>query len=86
MLSIQKSLDWVAVNIKLDTNVRKVKRNKELNLILKNIGLMVNKLSIEEINCRRLQRQTIKHKELLDGINNEIMQLEQLIMVGILLS
>ena len=86
MLSIQKSLDWVAVNIELDANVRKVKRNKELNLILKNIGLMVNKLSIEEINCRRLQRQTIKHKELLDGINNEIMQLEQLIMVGILLS
>ena len=50
------------------------------------IGHMVKKLSEEEINCRRMGRQTRKHKELLEQINQEIAQYEQYLTFGVLLN
>jgi hypothetical protein len=52
--------------------------------ILVNIDRMIIHLSVEEINCRRYQKQTAKHKTLLANINAEIENYEQLITMGIL--
>jgi hypothetical protein len=47
---------------------------------------MVKKLSEEEINCRRMGRQTRKHRELLEQINQEIAHYEQYLTFGVLLN
>jgi hypothetical protein len=51
-----------------------------------NIGLMVRELSKEEINCRRQQKQTRQHKEMLDEINLEITNYERMITFAVLLA
>jgi hypothetical protein len=46
---------------------------------------MVSELSREEINCRRHGRQTIRHREILAKINQEIDAYEKMITFGTLL-
>ena len=47
---------------------------------------MITELSIEEIECRRKQKQTKRHKEMITKINKEIEKYEQMITFGTLLN
>lgn len=87
MAEINTSLDWAEVSIQLETAAKKMKRySPEMLQISSNIGRMVKKLSEEEINCRRMGKQTRQHRELLTQINQEIAQFEQYVTFGVLLS
>jgi hypothetical protein len=53
MNEIHTSLDWAEVQTALEAPVHKLnKYNRQMFLISKNIGIMVNELSKEEVNCR----------------------------------
>lgn len=87
MAEITTSLDWAEVQIALEAPAHKMKRYTHDMLKMSSaIGYMVKKLGEEEINCRRLHRQTRKHKELLEQINREITNYEQFITFGVLLN
>ena len=87
MAEITTSLDWARVQIELEETAHKMKRYTHDMLKMSSaIGHMVKKLGEEEINCRRLHRQTSKHKELLEQINKEIANYEQFITFGVLLN
>jgi hypothetical protein len=47
---------------------------------------MVTELSKEEINCRRLGKQTSNHKQMVDKINREIANYERMLTFAILLA
>jgi len=87
MAEITQSLDWAKVQIALEAPAHKMKTYTGDMLKMSNaIGSMVKKLSEEEINCRRQGRQTQKHKELLEQINQEIAHYEQYLTFGVLLN
>ena len=87
MAEITTSLDWASVSIELENAAKRMKRHgSEMLKISSNIGDMVKLLSEEEINCRRIGKQTRQHQELLIKINQEILQFEQYITFGVLLS
>jgi hypothetical protein len=87
MAEITQSLDWAHVQTALEAPAHKMKRYPHDMLKMSNaIGSMVKKLSEEEINCRRQGRQTQKHKELLEQINQDIAQYEQYLTFGVLLN
>ena len=87
MAEITQSLDWAAVQIALESPAYKLKRyTGDMLKMSKAIGHMVKKLSEEEILCRRMGRQTRKHKELLEQINQEIAHYEQYLTFGVLLN
>ncbi len=87
MAEITTSLDWAQVQIALEAPAHKMKRYTGDMLKMSNaIGSMVKRLSEEEINCRRQGRQTQRHKELLEQINQEIANYEQYLTFGVLLN
>ena len=87
MAEITTSLDWAEVSIQLENAAKKMKRyGPEMLQMSNNIGVMVKKLSEEEINCRRQGKQTRQHKELLVKINEEISNFERYLTFGVLLS
>ena len=87
MTEINHSLEWAKVQIALDAPAHKMKRYTNDMLKMSNaIGAMVKKLSEEEINCRRMGKQTRKHQELLTKINKEIGMYEQMLTFGVLLN
>lgn len=84
---IESSLDWPGVQTALEAPLHKMsKYTNEMWNISHNIGLMVKELSKEEINCRRYQKQTRQHKEILDKINKEITNYERMITFAVLLA
>lgn len=84
---IQTSLDWAQVQIKIEAPVYRMnKYTHEMFLLSKNIGHMVTELSKEEINCRRLGKQTRTHKELVEKINEEIANYERMVTFAVLLA
>ena len=84
---IQSSLDWPTVQTALEAPLHKMKKyTHEMWNISHNIGLMVKELSKEEINCRRQQKQTRIHKEMLAKINEEITNYERMITFAVLLA
>lgn len=84
---IQTSVDWPKVQTQLEAPVRRMKKySGEMLRVSKNIGAMVNELSKEEINCRRHQKQTQRHKEMVDKINEEIANYERMITFAVLLA
>ena len=84
---IQSSLDWPAVQTAIEAPLHKMKKHTdEMWNISHNIGLMVKELSKEEINCRRYQKQTRIHKEMLAKINEEITNYERMITFAVLLA
>ena len=86
MTEITQSLDWAEVQIALEAPAYKLKRyTGDMLKMSKAIGHMVKKLSEEEITCRRMGRQTQKHKKLLEQINQEILHYEQYLTFGVLL-
>jgi hypothetical protein len=83
---ITTSLDWTQVQIKMEAPVHRMnKYTHQMLLISKNIGHMVTELSKEEINCRRIGKQTRLHKQLVDKINEEIENYERMITFAVLL-
>lgn len=87
MAEITQSLDWAEVQIALEAPAHKMKRyTGDMLKMSSAIGHMVKKLSEEEINCRRQGRQTQRHKELLEQINQEIANYEQYLTFGVLLN
>lgn len=87
MTGITTSMDWASVQDNIEAPVRKLKRyNGQMFKISKNIGLMVAELSKEEINCRKIGKQTAKHREMLARINKEIESYETMITFGVLLN
>ena len=84
---IQSSLDWPKVQTALEAPLHQMKKyTNEMWNISHNIGLMVKDLSKEEINCRRYQKQTRLHKELVDKVNEEIANYERMITFAVLLA
>jgi hypothetical protein len=87
MNEIQSSLDWPEVQTAIEAPVHKIKKfGGELRQMSDNIGTMIKTLSIEEIECRRQQKQTRKHKELLDKINECIADYERNLTFAVLLA
>jgi PP-loop superfamily ATP-utilizing enzyme len=87
MSEIQSSLDWPAVQTAMEAPLHKMKKyTHEMWNISHNIGLMVKDISKEEINCRRHQKQTRLHKELVDKVNEEIANYERMITFAVLLA
>jgi hypothetical protein len=87
MTEINHSLEWAQVQIALEAPAKKLKRySGDMLQISNNIGRLVKQLSEEEINCRRMGKQTKKHQELLTKINGEINMYEQMLTYGVLLS
>jgi hypothetical protein len=86
MYAITNSLEWSDVKTKLEAHARTLgPHGIKMLTIVSNISKMVSELSREEINCRRHNRQTMRHRELLDKINQEIDSYEKMITFGTLL-
>ena len=84
---IQTSMDWAAVQTAIEAPLHNMKKyTHEMWTISHNIGLMVKELSKEEVNCRRQQKQTRQHKEMLDKINEEIANYERMLTFAVLLA
>jgi PP-loop superfamily ATP-utilizing enzyme len=84
---IQTSMDWAEVQNRIENPIRKMKKySHEMWNISHNIGLMVKDVSKEEINCRRLGKQTRLHKELVDKVNEEIANYERMLTFAVLLA
>ena len=87
MNEIQSSLDWPAVQTAMEAPAYKINKfSGELRQMSDNIGYMIKALSIEEIECRRQQKQTRKHRELLDKINEYISDYERNLTFAVLLA
>ena len=84
---IQTSMDWASVQQRIELPVIRMKRySHEMMKISRNIGYMVSALSKEEINCRKLGKQTVRHKEMVDKINEEIANYERMVTFAVLLA
>ena len=86
-MKIESSVDWQEVRtslIKL-AEATGIHQN-QMKKIVGNFDSMVTELSIEEIECRRKQKQTKRHQELITKINEEITNYEQMITFGTLLN
>ena len=84
---IQTSMDWAEVQRRIEAPIHSMKRyNHEMWNISHNIGLMVKQLSKEEVTCRRQQRQTRQHAEMVDKINEEIANYERMLTFAVLLA
>ena len=80
-------MDWAVVQQRIEAPIHSMKRySHEMWNISHNIGLMVKELSKEEVTCRRQQRQTRQHKELVDKINEEIANYERMMTFAVLLA
>lgn len=85
---IQVCSDWEKVSSNLYRTISALghyRNRAQLQHMVANIGYQVTQLSIEEIECRRLKRQTLRHKELLTKVNTSINEIEQLITFATLL-
>ncbi len=80
-------MDWADVQKRIEAPVYSMKKyTSEMFKVSRNIGYMVSELSKEEINCRRTGKQTQKHKEQVDKINEEIANYERMITFAVLLA
>lgn len=86
-MKIETSLDWQQIYPKLIKLAESTgQHQKDMKKIVKNLETMITELSIEEVECRRKQQQTKKHKEIVTKINEEIVNYEQMITFGTLLN
>lgn len=86
-MEIKTSLDWQSVKAELIKLADATgKHQREMKKIVENIELMIWDLSKEEVECRRQQKQTKRHQEMITKINQEINNYEQMITFGTLLN
>jgi hypothetical protein len=65
---------------KIERTIPQIKNKvarRDLLKMLKNIDVAVNAVSRESVECRRLHRETLRHKELLKQAEKLIVNLEQ---------
>lgn len=86
-MEITTSLDWQKVKAELISKAEATgKYQREMKKIVENLELMIWDLSKEEVECRRQQKQTKRHQEMITKINQEINSYEQMITFGTLLN
>jgi hypothetical protein len=86
-MKVETSLDWQHIYPKLMKLAESTGQHQfDMKKIVGNLESMITELSIEEIECRRKQKQTKKHQELITKINEEITNYEQMITFGTLLN
>ena len=77
--------DWQKIRLQLRDNILGLSNAKtriELTKMLSNMDILIKTLSTEEVQCRRLHKQTQKHIELIKEINERIEFLDQMITFG----
>lgn len=65
---------------KIERTIPQIKNKvarRDLLKMLKNIDVAVNAVSRESVECRRLHRETLRHKELIKQAEKLIVNLEQ---------
>lgn len=85
---LQVCTDWDKISSDLTVQINRLtsyQNSMQLRMILINISATVKKIGIEEINCRRYKKQTIRHSELVEQVNNMIREIEQMITFATLL-
>lgn len=86
-MKIESSIDWQEVRTSLIKLAEGTGKHQfQMTKIVGNFDSMITELSIEEIECRRKQKQTKRHQELITTINEEINNYEQMITFGTLLN
>ncbi len=86
-MKIESSLEWQTIYSKLIKLADGCGQHRhDMKKIVENFEVMITELSIEEIECRRKQKQTKRHKEMITKINKEIEKYEQMITFGTLLN
>lgn len=79
---IETSLDWQRVR----TNLMTIFQNDyEVQQTIKRMDDHIQIISREEIQCRRHQKQTKKHKQLVDDFNEQLYNIEKLATFGALI-
>lgn len=81
MAVIYYATDWYSVENELFSSYKNFRYEifYSLDKMTKNISKRVQDLSREEIQCRRLGKQTLKYKEILEDCNLRIAELEKMI-------
>lgn len=79
---IETSLDWQQVRANLMTVF---KDDYEVKETIKRMDNHIQAISCEEIECRRHQKQTKKHKQLVDDFNEQLYNIEKLATFGALI-
>ena len=86
-MEIKSSLEWQTTYSKLMKLADGCGKHRyDMRKIVENFQVIITELSIEEIECRRKQKQTKRHKELITKINKEIEKYKQMINFGTLLN
>jgi hypothetical protein len=84
-MQIQTSLDWLVVGTDLADQLHKVPYNRDLVRMFNNIGTMVDELSKQEVETRRINKPEY-NKQKVDDINKAIDHLEKLLLLAKLMS
>ena len=79
---IETSLDWQQVRANL---MNTFKDDYEVKETIKRMDNHIQTISREEIECRRHQKQTKKHKQLVDDFNEQLYNIEKLATFGALI-
>jgi len=84
-MKIETSLDWLTVGTDLSSQLNKVPYNRDLVKMFNNIGFMVDELSKQEVEARRIHKPEYT-KEKVDSINKAIDHFEKLLLVAKLMA
>lgn len=82
-MKIDNSSDWQLVDLELNSQIRSLNFNPDLNKMKRNLEKMVTELNKSEVDARRLKTNKYIQPKI-DEINIAIDQLEKLIIVLIL--
>jgi hypothetical protein len=84
-MKITNSLEWQTVRSELNHSIQSLPYDPQLRLMLKNIDTMVVELSKSEVDARRT-KVNYYTQEKLSKVNESIVTLDKLIVLGALLS
>jgi hypothetical protein len=84
-MQIETSLDWNPVFRKMADNLHHLPYNPDLYKMLNNIDDMVQELSRQEVDARRIRKPEYT-KEKVDSINNAIDHFEKLLLIAHLMA
>ena len=84
-MKITNSLEWESVRRELKKSIQSLPYDPQLRLMLRNIDTMVGELSKSEVDARRT-KVNYYTQEKLSKINESIVTLDKLIVLGALLS
>ena len=87
MDKIQLAVDWNTLKSQLEQKISHFSTDikKDLYIMFKNTDILVNELSIQEVECRRLHKPTRKFLTKLEETNTMIADINKMITMGALL-